>query len=325
MKKLFFALPLVLAALGSAPAQAQEVFPNKPITVIIGYPPGGPLETFTRAMGQRFFDDWKQPIVIDNRPGANEIIAAQVASKARPDGYTLMVTTEAPLTQNPYLYKKLPYDPVKDFEPISAMVSANMIFVVHPSFPAATLQEFIAVARSRENNPISFASVGIGGVTHLPMAMFAKNENFKWNHVPYKGAAPIVPDILGNRVDSTILAVSILGPYVQDKKLRALAISGPARAKSLPDLPTFKELGIRDPQAGFILALSAPKGTPSAILEKIAAWAKKAVNDPVFREKYMDPFAFVPIGSSPKEFAAYLVQDRTYQAERVKASGATLD
>lgn len=311
------------AVLGTS-VLAQE-YPSKPVTLVVGYPAGGPVDTFARALGQRLTEEMKQPFVIDNRGGANEIVATQYVSKAKPDGYTIFVSTEAPLTQNQFLYKTLSYSPEKDLMPISQLVNVPMVLATSPIFPANTLKEFIAIAKSRQNQPINYASGGVGGVTHLPMAMFGKNEGFTWNHVPYRGAAPILPDLMAGQVDATILAVSFLSQHINEKKIKALAVYSDQRVKSLPNVPTFKELGIKDIKANFIIALSGPKGLPIPIAEKLATTSRKILNDNQFREKYMDPYAFTGVGSSPAEFSAYLASDRILQQERVKVSGATLE
>ncbi|MDD2179282.1 tripartite tricarboxylate transporter substrate binding protein [Acidovorax sp. D2M1] len=314
----------IIAAVIAGSAFAQT-YPIKPVTLVVGYPAGGPVDAFARALGQRLTEELKQSFIIDNKPGANEIIASQHVARAQPDGYTIFVSTEAPLTQNQFLYKKLGYNPVIDLMPVSQLVSVPMTLAVSPGFPANTLKEFLEVARKRQENPIAYASGGVGGVTHLPMAMLAKNEDFKWSHVPYKGAAPILPDLMVGHVDATILAVSFLQQHINEKKLKALAVYADKRAASLPNVPTFKELGIRDIRANFIIGMVAPKGTPQPIAEKLASVSKRVMQDKSFRERFMDPFAFTEVGSSPTEFSAYLVADRVVQEERVKVSGATLD
>lgn len=316
---------LGLMCVSMAPALA-DTYHSKPITLVVGYPAGGPVDSLARAMGQVLAVSLKQPIVIDNRPGANEILASQFVAKAKPDGYTLFVSTEAPLTQNQFLYKKLGYSPENDLLPVSELIKVPMVLAVRPDFPAQTAQEFIAVARARKNGElVNYASAGVGGVTHLPMAMFGKNEGFQWNHVPYKGAAPVLPDLMSGQVDATMLAVAFLGPYIQDKKIRGLAVSAEKRPKILPDVPTFRELGISDVQASFIIGLTGPRGLPAPIVTQLADAVRVVLTNPEFRSRYLDPYAYTAVASSPQAFAAYLAQDRRVQAERVRVSGATLD
>lgn len=324
-KKWIVAAAVAATTLAGGVALAQD-YPAKAVTLVVGYPAGGPVDIFARALAQRLSEELKQSFIIENKPGANEILASQYVAKAKPDGYTIFVSTEAPLTQNQFLYKKLGYSPEGDLVPVSQLVSVPMVLAVSPNFPANTLKEFIAQAKARPDSQlINYGSGGVGGVTHLPMAMFAKNEDFKWNHVPYKGAAPILPDLMAGQVDATILAVSFLSPYINDKKIKALAVYADQRAKSLPQVPTFKELGLKDIQAKFIIAMSGPKGLPAPVAEKLASTSKKIMQEKAFREKNMDPFAFTGVGSAPAEFTAYLASDRVSQEERVKVSGATLD
>lgn len=326
ISKLFAGLGIA-AALAAAPAAAwAQDYPVKPVTLVVGYPAGGPVDSLARALAQRLAAELNQPFVIDNKPGANEIVASQFVAKAKPDGYTLFVCTEAPLTQNQFLYKKLGYSPENDLVPVTHLVNVPMVLAVRPDFPASTVKEFIAVAKARSDKEVvNYASAGLGGVTHLPMAMFGKNEGFRWNHVPYRGAAPILPDLISGQVDATMLAVSFLGPHINEKKVKALAVSADQRAKLLPQVPTFKELGIKDVKASFIIALTGPKGLPPSIADKLAALSRRIVNEKEFRERNMDSFAFTPVGSSPSEFASYLAADRTFQEDRVKTSGASLE
>ncbi|MGH8431076.1 MAG: Bug family tripartite tricarboxylate transporter substrate binding protein, partial [Solimonas sp.] len=248
IKGILAATGLAVAALAGNSALAQD-YPTKPVTLVVGYPAGGPVDTFARALGQRLTEELKQIFIIDNKPGANEIIASQYVAKAKPDGYTIFISTEAPLTQNQFLYKKLGYSPEADLMPVSQLVTVPMVLSVSPAFPANTLKQFLEVAKSRSDKPINYASGGVGGVTHLPMAMLARNEGFQWTHVPYKGAAPILPDLMANQVDATILAVSFMQQHINEKKVKALAVYADQRATSLPNVPTFKELGIKDIKA----------------------------------------------------------------------------
>lgn len=324
LKSVRATLALLACALALSSVHAAD-YPTKPVTVVVSFSAGGPVDSLMRALGQRLTDEWKQPVVIDNRPGANEAIGAQAVAKARADGYTLFASTEGPLTQNQYLYKKLPYNPNKDFTAVTQLVQVPMVLVVPTNFPVNSLKEFLELARSRASKPISYGSTGMGGVTHLPMSMLAKNTNIAFVHVPYKGAAPLLPEIVSGQIDSAFLAVSAAAPFIADKKLKALVISAPQRIPLLPQVPTFKELGVEDVQATFIMALTAPTGTPQPIVDKIATSVQKIMADPKFREKYTEPFAYLSVASSPKDFAAYLAKDRGYQAERVKISGVVLD
>lgn len=318
------AVVLLTVAVCSA-AVAATAFPTKPIRIVVPYPPGGPFDAVFRALGTELQERWKQPVIIDNRPGANEGIGANIVAKSPADGYTLLASSEAGIMLNGLLYSKLPYNPEKDFAPISRVVQVPMVVIVPTKFPANTLKEFIAVAKSRTDKPVTYGSSGLGGPSHLPLAMLAKDNDLVMTHVPYKGAAQLVQDVLGEHVELGTLAASVAEPLIKTGKLKGLAVSANKRLPGLPQVPTFQELGVRDINAEFMVGLVAPVGTPPEILEQLSAAIHQILFLPEFRAKYLEPFAFLPIGSTPAEFREYLAKDRPSQAERVRVSGAKLD
>lgn len=326
---IFRTLLLTLAvALGTHcfPAAASDDFPKKPVTVMVGYTAGGPTDVLMRAIAQRLTEEWKQQVIVDNRPGANESIAAQAAARAPADGYTLLFSTEGPLTQNQFLYSKLAFNPEKDFVPISLIGTSPLTLVVPTAFPANSLGEFIAYAKSRAGTkPLLYGSAGVGGITHLPTAMLSKQHGLNMVHVPYKGTAPLLPDLISGNVDAAFISLASMAPFVREGKLKALVVDAPKRLKVMPQVPVFSETTVAPVQADFIYALVAPTGTPPAITERISAAVKAIVNDPKFREIHLDPYGYVTVGSSPKELGQYLAKDRPLQAERIKVSGAKLD
>lgn len=330
MRRQFLASILASAALAggltAAPESRADDYPVKPIVVVLGYPAGGPTDVLMRAIAPRLTAEWNQQVIIENRPGANEAIAAQAVSRAAPDGYTLLLSTETPLTQNPYLYRKLSYNPEKDFTPVTRLVSSPLTLVVNASVPANTLQEFISLAKSRSaTRPLTYASAGSGSVLHLPMAMFAKQNGLTMTHVPYKGVAPLLTDLVGGQVDAAWVAVAGAAPYVLDGKLKALVVDAPARVKTLAQVPVFSETNVAPVQADFTFALQGPAGMPAAVADKLATAIRKILLDPEFRKKHLDPFGYVVVGSTPAELADYLAKDRLRQSERIKVSGAVLD
>lgn len=301
-------------------------YPRKPVTIVVGYAAGGPTDILARAIAPRLSAMWNQPVIVDNRSGANEVIAAQLVSKAPPDGHTLMLSTETPLTQNQYLYSKLTYNPETDFSPVTQLLTSPMALVINARVPANTVQQFIALAKNRAaSQPIAYGSAGAGGVLHLPMAMFAKQHELSMTHVPYKGLAPLINDLLAGQVDVAWMAVAAAAPYLQDGKLRALIVDAPERVKVMPDVPLFQDSQLQPVHAKFIFALMAPAGTPTAVTNKISADIRSVMAAPAFRAKYLDPFGFVPVNSTPAEFASYLAKDRPTQAERIKISGAAFN
>lgn len=323
----FRALLAVAAAaicLTSVPETRAAGYPEKPITVVVGYPAGGPTDVFMRALGPRLTQEWGQQIVVENKAGANESIAAQYVARAQADGYTLLIATEVPLTQNQFLFSKLQYNPEKDFAPVSRLLTSPLTLVVPASLPVNSLAEFIALAKARTAtaNPLAYGSAGPGGVLHLPMAMLAKQNGLEMTHVPYKGVAPLITGLLSGDVSAAWVAVAGAVPFVRDGKLKALVVDAPARVKALSEVPVFRETSVTPVQADFIFALLAPAGTPSAITEKLSGAIRNIMTDPDFRSKYMDPFGFVAVNSTPVELERYLVKDRPLQAERIKTSGA---
>ncbi|RZA11807.1 MAG: tripartite tricarboxylate transporter substrate binding protein, partial [Proteobacteria bacterium] len=237
MKFLLSIATSVLLAL-TLPCAMAQVFPTKPVSIVVPYAPGGPVDNLSRVLATRLGKDWGQPVLVVNKTGANEIIGAEFVVKSAPDGYTLFAATEAALTMNPHLYKKLPYNAEKDFAPISRLISVPMVFFVPMNSKANSLQEFIHLARSAKDKPLTYGSSGAGGIVHLPLAMFTKQEGLEMVHVPYKGAGPLIPDVISGQVDSAVLGVSVIEQHVKAGKLKALAVSSPSRSLALPDVPT---------------------------------------------------------------------------------------
>ena len=319
---------LTALALGLlASVAAAQTYPSKPVTIVVPYSAGGPVDNFIRALGQQLSDSWKQPVVVLNKPGANEIIGADQVAKGAPDGYTLFAGTEASLTMSPHLYKKLPYNVETDFVPISQLVNLPLMLFTHKNTPANTVSEFVELARKAkaQGKPLSYGSSGAGGIAHLPMVTFEKQEGISMIHVPYRGAANLIPDVIAGQVDAAVLAVSVIEQHVKSGALKPLAVSSETRSAALPQVHTFKEAGVKDIHAIFSIGLLAPKGTPAAVVDKIAASTRAIITTPDFRQKNIDAFSYVPVASSPLEFKAYLSGNSKLQAERVKASGVTLD
>jgi len=315
----FFAMGL----LGPGSASAQS-FPSKPVTIVVPYLAGGSIDVFSRAVSNKLSAEWGQPVVILNKSGANEAIAADFVAKSAPDGHTLLIATESALTMNPHLYKKLAYNPLTDLAPVSRIVNVPMVLFAPASSPANTLKEFITLARSSQKS-LNYGSTGTGGIVHIPLAIFAKQEGIDMVHVPYKGAAALVPDTITGTIDLSVIAVSNVEPYVKAGKLKALAISANNRSDVLPDVPTFKEAGVKDIGAFYNIGLLAPKGTPKAIVDKIAADVQRVIFDVQFKKTNIDPYAYVAIGSSPSQFKEFIEADFKAEGEKIKALNVSLD
>ena len=313
----------VALALGATLAQAQS-YPSKPIRVVVPYTAGGPADLLVRGLGQKLTDAWGQQIIVENKPGANEIIAAQDVAKSPPDGYNYLLASDAVFSLNTYLYSKLPYDPVKDFAPVSRLVNANLMLVARPDFPASTVRELVDYAKKNPGK-LNYGSVGAGGVNHLAMAWFNTQNGLDLQHVPYKGLVQGLQDIMTNRLDVMFAVIGGAAPHLKAAKMKGLATSGKARNPLIPDVPTFAEAGFPNFDASFYFGLAAPAGTPREMIAKFAAESAKIVNTTEFREKYLNNLGFEPVGDTPEQFTAYLKHDREVAAQKVKASGAKLD
>jgi tripartite-type tricarboxylate transporter receptor subunit TctC len=322
-KKLVIAVA-ALALAGAAGPAAAQTYPAKPVRIVVPYTAGGPADVLVRGLGQKLSEKWGQQVVVDNKPGANEIVAAEQVAKSAPDGYTFLLASDAVYSLNPYLYSKLPYDPVKDFTPVGRLVTANLMLVTRPDFPASSVKEFIEYARKNPGK-LSYGSVGAGGVNHLAMSWFNELNGLKMEHVPYKGLVQGLQDIVTGRLDAMFAVIGGALPFVQSNKLKTLAVSGKARNSVVPNVPTFAEVGYPTFDASFYFAIAAPAGTPREIVGRFSADATQIVNSPEFREKYLTNLGFEPVADTPEAFAAFLVNDRKLAAEKVKVSGAKLD
>lgn len=320
------AATVALPQLAFGQASATSAYPGKPVTVVLGNAAGGPTDVLMRALVPLLSQALGKPVIVDNKAGASESIAAQFVANAAPDGHAILMSTEAPFTMNQFLYRKLPYNPEKDFAPITHLMNAPMALVVPASSPANTLQEFIALVKSREGKePLNYGSAGPGSPIQLAMVSFLSQNKLNMLHVPFRGLAPVITELLADRIDAAWGGLAAVVPHVREGKLKALVIDAPERVKTLPNVPVFKETGIARSQANFIYAFSAPAGTPAPIRERLALELKKAMSGPEFRTNQIDPYGYVPIGSTPAELAQFIVKDRVAQAERIKLSGAVME
>jgi tripartite-type tricarboxylate transporter receptor subunit TctC len=317
-------LALAAGAAGLATDSLAQAYPSKAVRIFVPYPPGGPVDGVARGLTQGLAAMWGQPVVIENRPGANEIIAAQAIAKSPADGYTLFLGSDAGYSQNPFLYAKLPYDPARDLAPISRVVHVNMVLIVKGDLPVSSLKEFVALMK-KEGKAHNYGSAGAGGTTHLAMEGFKRDAGFEMTHVAYKGIAPAVSDMLAGAIDAMFAGMTAATPHLKSGKMKVLVISGPKRASALPDVPTFTEAGYPTTEASFYLGLSAPAGTPAPVVAKIAADVAKAVNDPAFQERFTKPFGFEAVGDTPEQFAAFLARDREANERRIRAVGVKLE
>jgi tripartite-type tricarboxylate transporter receptor subunit TctC len=311
---------ILLLVFGIAHAQS---YPLKPVRIVVPYTAGGPADLLVRALGQKLTDAWSQQIIVENKPGANEIIAAQEIAKSPPDGYNFLLASDAVYSLNGFLYSKLPYDPAKDFIPVSRLVTANLMLVARPDFAASTPKELIDQAKKNPGK-LNYGTVGAGGVNHLAMAWFNTQNGLEMQPVHYKGLVQGLQDIMTSRLDVMFAVIGGAAPLLKAGKMKGLAVSGKQRHPLIPDVPTFAEAGLPSFDASFYFALAAPAGTPREMVAKMAGEAGKIINTAEFKER-LTTLGFEPVGDSPAQFAAFLKQDRELAAKKVKASGAKLD
>lgn len=310
--KLVAAFCVLLAAALAAQARA---FPDKPVRLVVPYAAGGSTDVISRTLGQKLSEMWGQPVVIDNRPGASTIIGTDIVAKSAPDGYTLLVTT-ASFTIVPSLFDKLPYDSAKDFQPITLINTTPLVLVVNPSVPARSVQELIALARARPG-ALNFGSAGSGGSNHLAGELFNAMAGVKMVHVPYKGNAPALNDLVGGHVDLVFNGLTSAIPLIRAGKLRPLAMTSLARAGALPEIPTLDELGMKGFQAVGWNGLSAPARTPPEVIARISADVLKVIRSPELIER-LKVEGSDPVGNSPQQFAAFLREETARWSEVIK-------
>ncbi|MGN5477101.1 tripartite tricarboxylate transporter substrate binding protein [Cupriavidus basilensis] len=318
-----FALISCLALCTSAlPVAQAQSFPNKPIRVVVPYPPGGPTDIVARVVGQKLSEKLGQPLVVENRPGAGGNIGAEAVAKAAPDGYTLLVATTAHAI-NMTLFSKPGYDTRKDFAPISMLTRGPLVLVTAPATPAANVAELIALAKARPGQ-VTFASSGNGQSTHLAAELFNSMAGIHMTHVPYKGSAPALTDVMGGQ--ATVMFDTMLSamPFVRDGKLKALAITGATRSPAAPDTPTIAQAGLPGYEASAWNALLAPAATPPAVLNTLNGALKAVLQDPDVRGRFATQ-GFAAEWTEPSATARFIGQEIDKWARVVKTSGATID
>jgi tripartite-type tricarboxylate transporter receptor subunit TctC len=300
-------------------------WPSKPVRVIVPYPPGTSSDVTMRAIGEKLSQKWGQPVVVENKPGASEIVGILSVVQAQPDGYTIGMATEGGLEVNAFLFSKLPYNPVTDLTPITRLVGGPLVYVVRGDSPHNTIGQLLDAAKKAPGK-ISYGSSGAGGGIHLSVNWLAVQAgNVQFIHAPYRGANLAVQDVLAGSIQFAASPLSIVMPFITDGKLRAIAATSTARLRTLPNVPTLSELGYMDSDYYYMLALAGPAKLPPAVASKIATDVRAIVRDPEFQAKYTEPFGFTLFTDSPEEFAQFLAIDREKQRARVKAANVQLD
>jgi tripartite-type tricarboxylate transporter receptor subunit TctC len=311
-------LILVLAA-GTAHAQTHstspgQAYPSRPIRFIAPFPPGGSSDVLCRLLGAKLAEGLGQPVAVENRPGASANIGHEYAAKQPPDGYTIVITSSSTLINNRYLYKHLPFDAVADFSPISMVASAGQVLVVHPSVPAKSVAELIALAKAQPGR-LNFGSGGKGIQSHISGEMFKSATGVDIVHIPYKGTVQAVTDLVAGQVQMVFSDMVPAMPHIRAGRLRALAVTTRARAAVLPDVPTMIEAGVPDFESGVWWAVLSPKGTPEAVVGRLNAELGRVVERPDVREKYAS------LGVSPEHSTpAYVFERMKAEAPRIAAA-----
>jgi tripartite-type tricarboxylate transporter receptor subunit TctC len=312
---------LLVAAL-AAPAVMAQGFPSKPIRIVVPFAAGGAVDVVARAVGQRMAEQMGSPVVVDNRPGASANLGAELVAKAAPDGYTLLMGANG-LATNGTLFKNLPFDTLRDFAPIARVGYAPLVLVVPPSSPAKSLQELIALAKAQPGS-LNYGSAGNGGSGHLATELLRINTKIDVVHVPYKGGAPALTDLMGSRLSFMLINPIEALPNIKAQRLRALAVASPKRIVLLPDVPTFTEAGVPGYDASVWWGLVAPAKTPKEVVAKLSEEALKALQDEGVREKLSGLGAVVdPAG--PEQFGKFLKDEIEKWALVIKTSAIQPD
>ena len=318
----FRLLACALLSATAVAAQAQT-FPTKPIRLVCPFPPGGAVDIASRAIAAELSKTIGQPVSVENKPGAGGNIGGVEVARSAPDGYTLLMTTSGINGINPVLYRKMPFDPNKDLTSVAALVSLSNVLVAHPSVKAANVAELLALLKSNPGK-VTFASSGSGTSIHMSGEMFMHLTGTRMIHVPYKGSAPAITDLLGGQVQVMFDNIPSALPHIRSGKLRALATTGAKRDPALPDLPTIAEAGVNGYEAGVWFGLAAPAGTPAEVIAKISTEAIKGTRSPEF-VKRMTELGYVIMGQGPEQMTAMLKAEIERWTPVIKASGAVVE
>ena len=304
MRQFSIALAALLSA-GSTPSLAE--YPDRTIQIVVPYTPGGTVDLLARSFGPRLATAWGQPVVILNRPGAGGSVGAEAVAKSAPDGYTLLISTNSPLTTNLALYPSLGYEPLRDFEPVILVGENSLVLAANPNVPVKTVKELIALAKSKPGE-LNAATSGNGSTAHLSLAAFNKQAGVSIAHVPYRGSVPSLTAAIAGEVQLVFSDIVPAMPHIRDNRLNALGLTGLRRARIAPDIPTLDESGLPDFSVTAWIGVVAPKGTPKGIVQKLNLEIGRALEDPQFAHQ-ISTIGIDPLGSTPDEFAAFLREE----------------
>lgn len=311
---------IIAAALTAAcTAAAAQNYPTRPIRIVVVSTPGGSVDTMARSIGPKLAERWSQQVLVDNRPGAGGAIAAEIVAKAPPDGYTLIMGTVASFATNVSLRKSLPYDPVRDFAPISLVATQNLMLLIHPSIPAKSVKELVALAK-KQPGKLTFASAGNGTGGHLSGELFKMLAGIDILHIPYKGVAPALVDVVSGQVSMTFASIISAMPQVKNSRLRPLAVTGAQRSPAAKELPTMIEAGVKGYESATWYGLLAPAGTPADIVTKLNTEVVAILKSPEMYDRLSREGAD-PVGNSSAEFARHIQTEIEKWRKVIKAAG----
>jgi tripartite-type tricarboxylate transporter receptor subunit TctC len=313
---------LALSLFALTPARAQD-FPSRSIKFVVAFPAGGPTDFVARLLADKLKDILKQSVLVENKAGANAAIGADYVAKSAPDGYTLFFTTISAVAMNPHMRADLPYDPVRDFAPVTRVVLTKEVLVVSTKSPIKSAKDLVELAKQKDGG-MPMASTGVGSLPHLALELFQQQAGIKVVHVPYRGAAPAVTDILGEQVVGAFLDLPVVMPQIKGGNLRALGTASAKRDEVLPDLPTLDEQGYRDVYADNWYALYAPARTPAAVIAKLNSAVTAALNDPEIGRKLLAAGA-IPAPTTPEEMADILKYELARWGKIIKERGIKID
>ena len=313
----------VASAFAAGHSHAQQAYPTKPIRMICPFPPGGTTDVVARLVAQKLTEAWKEQVVVDNRTGAGGIIGTELAAKAPADGYTVLLGSITTHAVNPALYKKLNFDPIKDFTPVTLVVSSPQLLAVHPSVAAKSVKELIALAKAKPGQ-LNYGSAGVGTSPHLTFELFKSMAGIDAVHVPYKGTGPAITELIAGQVHMMITGVVALMPHVKSGRLRGIAVTSAKRVAALPDLPTVAESGVPKFDVSSWFGVFLPAGTPKPIVAKMNGEIRKIVDIPDVRQKLISQGAD-PETNTPEEFAAYVKSEMVKWGKVVRDTGARAD
>jgi tripartite-type tricarboxylate transporter receptor subunit TctC len=315
-----FRIPFLLCCAVAAFAASAQQYPTRPVRFVVPFAPGGSVDTLARTIGPRLSDTLGQQIVVDNRPGGNGDIGMLIVAKAPPDGYTILLGYIANLAIAPSLYPKMPYDPARDYAPVTQIATSPNVLTAHPSVQAKGLQELIALAKAKPGS-VNFASTGVASVGHLTGELLNSLAGMKMTHVPYKGGGQAIIDLVGGHVQVMFSGFSAAMPHIKSGKARALAVTGARRSPALPDVATIAEQGFPGVEATAWYGVLAPTGTPKPVVVRLHGELVKVLKLPDVVQR-LDALGFEMVGSTPEQFRSYMRTETAKWAKVVKASGA---